>query len=119
MPDVTITSQQRQTAESKAWAKTLSDLLDGNKQSLMQWLQGAQAFSDELSSFAQARMLLTMDAWSTASCHGEGDESVCRGTDFALATHAAAAFERAVEMTSFFTFWPLGALAGMLRTVCV
>ena len=65
MPDVTITSQQRQTAESKAWAKTLSDLLDGNKQSLMQWLQGAQAFSNELSSFAQARMLLTMDAWST------------------------------------------------------
>jgi hypothetical protein len=65
MPDVTITSQQRETAESRAWAKTLSDLLDGNKQSLMQWLQGAQAFSNELSSFAQARMLLTMDAWST------------------------------------------------------
>jgi hypothetical protein len=65
MHDVTITSQQRQTAESSAWAKTLSDLLDGNKQSLMQWLQGAQAFSDELSSFAQARMLLTIDAWST------------------------------------------------------
>ena len=64
MPDVTITSQQRQTSESRAWAKALSDLLDGNKQSLMQWLQGAQAFSDELSSFAQARMLLTMDAWS-------------------------------------------------------
>jgi len=64
MLDVTITSQQRQTSESRTWVKTWSDLFDGNKQSLMQGLEGAQPFLDELSNFAQARMLLKMDAWS-------------------------------------------------------
>lgn len=64
MPDAANPMRQRQTSDPKAWAATLSNLLDDNKQALLQCFQGVQAFSDEVSSFAQARMLLAMDAWS-------------------------------------------------------
>jgi CRP-like cAMP-binding protein len=55
---------RHQTSEPRIWATTLSDLLDGNKKALLQWLQGTQAFSDEISGFAQARMQLMTEAWS-------------------------------------------------------
>jgi hypothetical protein len=64
MPDAANTMQRRQTSDSRAWEATLSNLLDDNKQALLQCFQGVQAFSDEVSSFAQARMLLAADAWS-------------------------------------------------------
>jgi hypothetical protein len=63
MLDATNTTQQRQP-QTGAWATTLSDVLDGNKRALVQWLEGTQAFSDEVSDVTQARMLLTMEAWS-------------------------------------------------------
>jgi Phasin protein len=64
MLDATSMTQQRQAPQAGAWAATWSDLIDGNKRALMQWLQGTQAFSAEVSSAAQARMLLAMEAWS-------------------------------------------------------
>jgi len=64
MLDATSMTQQRQASQAGAWAATWSDLVDGNKRTLTQWLQGMQAFSAEVSSCAQARMLLGMEAWS-------------------------------------------------------
>ena len=64
MPDATGTTQQRQAAQTAAWATTVSDLPDANKRALEQWFQGMQTCSDEISSFVQARALLTMEAWS-------------------------------------------------------
>ena len=45
MLDATNTTQQRQASQTEAWATTLSDLIDGNRRALTQWLQGTQAFS--------------------------------------------------------------------------
>jgi hypothetical protein len=57
-------ARQREAPQTRAWATTLSELLDGNKRALLHWFQGTQAFSDEVSGFTQQRMLLTMEAWS-------------------------------------------------------
>jgi len=64
MLDAMSTAQQRQASLTGAWETTLSDLLDGNRRSLAQWFQGTQAFCDEVSGFAQARLLVTMEVWS-------------------------------------------------------
>jgi hypothetical protein len=64
MLDATNMAQQRQASPIGPWATILSDLIDGNKRVLVQWFQGTQAFSDEVSSIVQTRMLLTMEAWS-------------------------------------------------------
>jgi hypothetical protein len=64
MLDATNMTQPRQASQTGAWATTLSDLLEGNKRALAQWLQAMQGLSDEVSSIARARMLLTMEAWS-------------------------------------------------------
>ena len=64
MLDATNMAQQRQASPTGPWATTLSDLIDGNKRALVQWFQETQAFSDEVSSIVQTRMLLTMEAWS-------------------------------------------------------
>jgi len=64
MLDATSVTQQRQAPQAGAWAPTWSDLIDGNKRALTQWLQGTQAFSSEVSGCAQARMLLAMETWS-------------------------------------------------------
>jgi hypothetical protein len=57
-------TQQRETSQPRTWATTVSDLLDCNKRVLMHWLEGTQAFSDEVSGLAQARMQLATEAWS-------------------------------------------------------
>ena len=54
MPDATGTTQQRQAAQTAAWATTVSDLPDANKRALEQWFQGMQTCSDEISRFAPA-----------------------------------------------------------------
>jgi hypothetical protein len=70
MLDATDTTKQRQASQTEALTDTLSDLLDGNKRALMQWLHGTQAFSDEVLRISRARMLLTIEAWSALlACH--------------------------------------------------
>lgn len=60
-----INTTQRCTAsQTEAWVATLSDLVDGNKQALVQWFQGTQALSDETLGIARARMLLAAETWS-------------------------------------------------------
>jgi hypothetical protein len=62
--DATNTTQQRQAAQTEAWATTMADLIDGNKQALMQWFRGTQALSDETLAIGRARTLLAIEAWS-------------------------------------------------------
>jgi hypothetical protein len=64
MLDTTSMTQQRQASQVGAWAANRSDLIDGSKRALTQWLQGTQAFSSEVSGCAQARVLLAMETWS-------------------------------------------------------
>ena len=64
MMDATNTTQKRQASQAEAWATTLSDLIDGNKQALVRWFRGTEALSDETLALARARMLLAMEAWS-------------------------------------------------------
>ena len=64
MLDATSMTQQRQASQAGAWAATWPDIIDGNMRALTQWLKRTQAFSPEVSSCAQARMLLAMEAWS-------------------------------------------------------
>jgi hypothetical protein len=64
MLDATDTTKQRQTAQTEALADTLSDLLDGNKRALTQWLHGTQAFTDEVLRISRSRTLLAIEAWS-------------------------------------------------------
>jgi hypothetical protein len=64
MMDATNTTQQDRASQAEAWAATLSDLIDGNKQALAQWFRGTETLSDETLALARARMLLAMEAWS-------------------------------------------------------
>jgi hypothetical protein len=97
MLDATSMTQQHQASQAGAWAATWSDLVDGNKRTLTQWLQGMQAFSAEVSSCAQARMLLAMEAWSELVSCRSPEQVVEHQRRF-----AAKAMERcAEELTSF------------------
>ena len=97
MLDATSITQQRQASQAGAWAATWSDLIDSNKRALTQWLEGTQAFSSAVSSCAQARMLLAMEAWSELLSCRNPEQVVEHQRRF-----AAKAMERcAEELTTF------------------
>jgi hypothetical protein len=64
MLDASDMTKQHEASQTAALADTLSDMLDGNKRALLQWLHGTQALFDEVSGIARARMLFTVEAWS-------------------------------------------------------
>jgi Phasin protein len=97
MLDAADMTQQREASQTGAWATAMSDLLDGNKRVLMHWLEGTQAFSDEVSGLAQARMQLATEAWSALLACRTPEQVVEQQRRF-----AAKAMERfAEELTSF------------------
>jgi len=62
--DAINTTQRSAESQAEAWATTLSALVEGNKEALVQWFRGTQALSDETLGIARGRLLLATEAWS-------------------------------------------------------